>query len=574
MGALRFEGFTLDPPRSSLMRGTQEIPLRPQCLKVLAYLVGRPGQVVTNGELIESCWENPKQTSINSLAQCIKEIREALGKTQHEIVRTVPRKGYLFAAPVSVVEEAARAGLEMGAPDGQRFAAAIAGRWPPLPQRWKVAVAAIVLVSVLVGGTWAFWSSAGREPELTMMAVPSLVVLPIKPPLGEADVALATLGDEIAAGIWRAPRGFIPDIRPPSAAKDESEEPTAAGRRLGVRYVVRALARRDKENILVAVQLIETQTGRQVWVGDVAYGSDERDAQSRAAARIGQMLADEILRVEARRPLPVNMQAGHFVMLGRPLMTDGRDAASNAKAIAYFEKALGVDPQHVLALVHYARATAIHRLSGWMDENEVEQRIAKAEAAIDLAIRRAPSAGGYVTQGGVLRAKGEHGLAIAAFEHALELDPSFFPARAELGRSLIDVGEAEKAIALFKQALEANPPGIPRFMWYYWMGLAALHLPGRHEEALMWLNKSLGENRHHDLTYRLVAVALDDAGRRDEARKAIEKALNLRQSATLDDWKTPNLRSHPEVAKVREHIRATLKRLGVPEGRARAASSG
>src|SRR5262245_41911725 len=103
MGALRFEGFTLDVPGGVLMRDGERLPLRRQPLKVLAYSAERSGRLVTNKELIESCWDNPKQTSANSLVQCIKAIREALGGTEHEIVRTVHGQGYVFAAPVTPV---------------------------------------------------------------------------------------------------------------------------------------------------------------------------------------------------------------------------------------------------------------------------------------------------------------------------------------------------------------------------------------------------------------------------------------------------------------------------------------
>src|SRR5262245_26874244 len=86
-----------------LHRGAQKVPLRHQCLKVLAYLAERSGEIISHKELIESCWEHPRHTNGNSLAQCIREIREALADKDQSIIRTVPRQGYVFAAPVSIV---------------------------------------------------------------------------------------------------------------------------------------------------------------------------------------------------------------------------------------------------------------------------------------------------------------------------------------------------------------------------------------------------------------------------------------------------------------------------------------
>ena len=103
MGLLRFETFTLDIPGRLLRQGDRDLELRRQPFRVISYLAQHPGRLITNRELIESCWDNPRQTSVNSLAQSIKAIREALGETDHEIIRTVHGEGYVFAAEVSTL---------------------------------------------------------------------------------------------------------------------------------------------------------------------------------------------------------------------------------------------------------------------------------------------------------------------------------------------------------------------------------------------------------------------------------------------------------------------------------------
>jgi DNA-binding winged helix-turn-helix (wHTH) protein/tetratricopeptide (TPR) repeat protein len=580
MGALRFEGFTLDASRSLLTRNGRKIPLRPQALKVLVYLAERRERVVSNDELARNCWEEAKRknTHANSVAQCIKEIREALGKTKHEVIRTVPRQGYVFAAPVSAVEAAlpqpaVRAVREASASDTAGIPALISSWLGVLQQRRRVPVAAAVLVAMLMAAGWVYWSW-GRPTELTMTHVPSLVVLAVKPLGDQADTALATLADEIAAALWRAPRGFNPVIQPSSAVKDAQDNPKAIGRNLGVRYLVRNLARRESEQIHVTVQLIEARSARQVWTRDFAYRPGEPKAQSRLAARIGQTLAAEILLAEVLRPLPARLEAGHFVMLGRKLLIDDNNAKGGAGAIAYFEKALAADPKHFLALVHYARAVARHRLAGWMPESEAGEKVARAEAAIDLALDIEPNAAGaHLTRGNVLRAKSEYGPAIEAFKLALQLDENFFPARAELARTLIDADRAEEAIPLLKEAIEATPTDnhILTSWWYFWMGLAALHLPDGNADALTWFGTAHAHNSKHDNTLKFWAVALADAGQHEEAQKKVQLFLDQREKATgrkatLDDGSGAHLRLPPRAAKVRQHIRDTLKQLGVPEG--------
>src|ERR1700761_553757 len=101
MGLLRFATFTLDISGSVVKQGDRLLSLRRQPFKVLIYLAERPGRLVTNRELIEACWENARGTSVNSLAQCIKAIREALGDSDQEIIKTVHGQGYVFSAQVT-----------------------------------------------------------------------------------------------------------------------------------------------------------------------------------------------------------------------------------------------------------------------------------------------------------------------------------------------------------------------------------------------------------------------------------------------------------------------------------------
>src|SRR5688572_21387753 len=100
-----FGEFVVDLRAGALRRGGTTLPLRPKAFDVLVYLIGKPGQAVSKSELIENVWRDVIVTE-NSLAQCIKEVRQALGNDDAQaIVRTVAKRGYLFAAPVTEVGE-------------------------------------------------------------------------------------------------------------------------------------------------------------------------------------------------------------------------------------------------------------------------------------------------------------------------------------------------------------------------------------------------------------------------------------------------------------------------------------
>ena len=95
----RFGNFTLDLNSGFLRRGDEQVSLRPKAFDALVFLIERHGRLVTKAELIEALWPDTAVTD-NSLAHCLLEIRRAVGDESQQIIRTVARRGYVFAAPI------------------------------------------------------------------------------------------------------------------------------------------------------------------------------------------------------------------------------------------------------------------------------------------------------------------------------------------------------------------------------------------------------------------------------------------------------------------------------------------
>jgi DNA-binding winged helix-turn-helix (wHTH) protein len=95
----RFGDFALDLESGFLRRNGEPIELRPKPFELLVYLVERNGRLVSKDELIDSIWPGVAVTD-NSLAQSIAELRRLLGDSGRDMIRTVPRRGYVFATPV------------------------------------------------------------------------------------------------------------------------------------------------------------------------------------------------------------------------------------------------------------------------------------------------------------------------------------------------------------------------------------------------------------------------------------------------------------------------------------------
>jgi len=99
-GQYLFGEFTLDLEGGFLRRNGDEVPLRPKAFDVLRYLVLHQGRLVSKDELARAVWADVAVTD-NSLAQCLLEIRRALGDDDQRIVRTVARRGYVFDEAVA-----------------------------------------------------------------------------------------------------------------------------------------------------------------------------------------------------------------------------------------------------------------------------------------------------------------------------------------------------------------------------------------------------------------------------------------------------------------------------------------
>ena len=101
-GRLKVGSGWFDPVSGELSLDCQLTRLRPRTAALLAYLISHSDRVVGKDELLQSVWPKVVVTE-DSLVQCVKEIRRALGPGRHDWIRTVPREGYAF---VAVPEEA------------------------------------------------------------------------------------------------------------------------------------------------------------------------------------------------------------------------------------------------------------------------------------------------------------------------------------------------------------------------------------------------------------------------------------------------------------------------------------
>src|SRR4051795_1734911 len=95
----QFGDFTLHTDRGCLLKAGEEVKLRPKVYETLKYLVEHPGRLIGKQELMQAVWPDAFVTD-DSLVQCTLELRRALEDRTQPLLKTVPRRGYLFVAEV------------------------------------------------------------------------------------------------------------------------------------------------------------------------------------------------------------------------------------------------------------------------------------------------------------------------------------------------------------------------------------------------------------------------------------------------------------------------------------------
>lgn len=94
-----FGEFALDVAKGSLLKAGVEVRLRPKLYEALRYLVENPGRLIGKQELMQAVWPDAFVTD-DSLVQCVIELRRALDDKSQRLLKTVPRRGYLFTAKI------------------------------------------------------------------------------------------------------------------------------------------------------------------------------------------------------------------------------------------------------------------------------------------------------------------------------------------------------------------------------------------------------------------------------------------------------------------------------------------
>jgi TolB-like protein/DNA-binding winged helix-turn-helix (wHTH) protein/Tfp pilus assembly protein PilF len=548
---LCFNDFALDLERGCLRCGTAEVRLRPKSFEVLRYLVEHPRRLISKEELIHAAWPNSFVTD-NSLVQCLIEIRRALEDEAQTIVRTVPRRGYIFDVPVSTLTDVRRSAASANepgpptepahvtdclAPELQHSGAAAetpdlrsAPRLGARSARIAFFMVVPIVVACAVLGVEAFKGRLGERFLSSRGDIHSIAVLPLEGLSNEADLDYFTDGvtDALITDLaqidalrvvsrttalqYRKPRKPLPQI----------------ARELNVDAVVEGTAARSGNRVRISAQLVLAREDRHVWAK--SYEGDLHNIlglQDEVARDIAHEIRVKVTPQEETRlasaPV-VNPEAYDSYLKSRQFILGAQRTADDArKGLEYARRASAQQPDSALLLANVADALITMNL---LDTRNVHGVMAEAKAVAERAIRMDDSIGGahyalamvhfnydwdfpgaehefgraleldphsaetHSFYGFYLSAMGRHDEAVGEMRRGLELDPLSILQNRNVGAALYYAHRYDEAAAQFEHtaALEPNYPVV--YNWLSWL-FEARRMDG---PAIQWALKGMAAN--------------------------------------------------------------------------------
>lgn len=338
------------------------------------------------------------------------------------------------------------------------------------------------------------------------------------------------------------------------------------GRELQVRYALEGSVQRNGSRMRVNVQLIDTATGSHLWAErfDTPVG-DLFDMQDEIVARLARQLGTQLIGAEARRaeraPNPDSLDL-HFQ--GMAWLNKGNTPDYLAQARGYLERAVELDPGNIEAVVWGAYVDVF--MASLYAGGDRAARLATGEAALVRALTQAPDHAWAHLSLGLAMIQTKRALqGMAECERALALDRNLAPAHAMIGLAKFRIGQGEETEAHVEEALRLSPRDSFVAAWMSIAGDAKLFL-GRDEEAVARLGRAIALNRNNPYTNFLLAAALANLDRIDEARAAVQAGLALNPDFTMRRYLAGAASDHPTFLTQRERVVAGLRKAGVPEG--------
>ena len=547
----RFANFELDPQCAELRGPNGEaIKLRPKTIDMLTLFAANAGRVLSKQELMEEVWPDVL-VGEDSLFQCIRELRVALGDDQRQMIKLVSGRGYLLDAEVSTgeVTDAMPARPAASATTQRRFR---------LNRRGVIgaAVGAMAIAGLAVAAPILAPDFFTRAPAPQTVAVMPIAVMGTEAQTAAMAAAVTT---RLADGLGRI--GTLRVVAPA----------IAGDARTTATYLVKGDLEKVDDAWSLRARVVTTASDEVQPVSPILVAIKDVDPhvqQSRLAAGVGHQLAARFNATLYRAQQAEDSSRGSA---GRAAVQQAVNSINRttrerfADAQTILEKALADDPDNIDVEV----ALAALKLRGiqlvWYTPAESIAAEASARSLLGHALRVKPNSipvlEAYCR---FLTATNEFVDSLVACARTLSFDPWNGAALYQLGLSQAFLGRFEDALETFKQADRYDTPEVSRWTWLLGAGFAHM-LMGQSEQAVPWIQKSIAITPASGRPYTLLSAAYQRLGRLDEAKAAMAKGMALRPGSTVANIRLPEKNTSPVYREAFEGLLRTNVETGLPE---------
>jgi TolB-like protein len=322
--------------------------------------------------------------------------------------------------------------------------------------------------------------------------------------------------------------------------KGKAVDVSKLGRELGVRYVLEGSVRRAGDDLRVAAQLIDAETGAHIWadkfdrkMADVFVVQDEIVNQIVAKIAGGYGVIENTEARSATRKSPEQVQAYDLVLRARETMQWDWTSDTFRTARAALDQAIALDPLNAQARRELAWLAVI----GWifrLDETPVPPEEITAQATKAVELDPADARARMVAASAYFFTKQLEPFAREA-DQALALAPYDAEIMAALACMISAAGDHERGVALAEKANALNPDAATG--WYHSTIYTADYLKGDYEHAL----EVARQNQDSEMFYSYLEIIpiFGQLGLKQEALdawKKLQAQLPDASAKTFEDW--------------------------------------
>jgi adenylate cyclase len=373
--------------------------------------------------------------------------------------------------------------------------------------------------------------SGPDAPTLALPDKPSIAVLPFENMSGDPEQEYFADGmvEEIITALSRFKSLFVIARNSSFTYKRRAVEVRQVGRELGVRYVLEGSVRKAANHLRITGQLIDASTGAHLWADrfDGTLG-DVFDLQDQITTSVVTAIAPKLEQAEierARRKPIANLDAYDCYLRGLAKIREmTKDAEEEARHLFY--RAIELEPDFATPYAMAARCYSRRRAQGWILDKTWEEAEVRRLASHILAVGRDDAVALCIGGFALGYNTGELADGAAMADQAIVLNPNLATAWFLSGYLRTFLGEHELAIEQLMRSLRLSPVDPDVFNVHNALAQAHMFL-GRYAEASSWAEKLFREQPSHVAAACIAAACHAHAGRLEQARNAIGRAIQL-----------------------------------------------